>query len=146
MIAIKNNVTSFLSTNATDPTTAYDSATTYLTGDERRYENYIYKSTHDNNIGNDPLLTNLKDWVEWNPANDYAMLDYYRETATSFPTDADGVVIFERGLNEVILIGAFNSEQITVEYLDNTNTVINPADTETYGFSTLMNNIYKTIV
>lgn len=138
MIAIDNDLTEFISTNATNPTPAYSDTTTYSVGDVARFQNYVYKSAQDNNIGNNPLETLNISWIEWDPANDYAMLDYYRETITKFPSDTDGVVIFERGYKDTILIGQFNSETITIEYLDDTNTVIDANDTEVYTFGTIM--------
>ena len=138
MIAIDNQITEFISTNAVNPTTEYNPATTYIVDDNARYENYVYKSVQDPNLGNLPTETLYKSWIEWDPANDYAMLDYFRETETEFPSDSDGVVIFERGYKEALLIAQFNSEEITIEYLDDTNTVIDANDTETHDFGTIM--------
>lgn len=138
MIAIKNIISTFVSTNAVGHTTVFSEAETCATGDERRFENFVYKSTHENNTGNIPTETLNRDWVEWEPANDYAMIDYFRETATLFPDDEDGVVVFDRLGADAMLITDTNSEQIVVEYLDDLNNVIDPADTETYTRSVYM--------
>lgn len=140
MIAIKNRIEQFIYTNAINPTIPYNPTLTYSVAEEARFENYVYKSVQDNNLGNDPLTTLNISWILWNPANDYAMLDYYRETATNFPDGEDGVVIFERtSYYDSLLIGEFNANEITIEYLDDTNTVIDANDTETYSFSPYAN-------
>ena len=132
----KNEIESFLETTAINPTTAYTVGESVVVGDERRYENYVYKATADFTTSGYPNdMNNLYvKWVEWNPANDYAMLDYYRETVTNFT--GDGYVIFERGVTESLTIGEFNATKITIEYLDDLDTVL---DTEIYDFNALLN-------
>ena len=132
----KNEIETFLETTAINPTTIYTIGELVSVGDERRYENYVYKATYDHTTSGYPNdMGNLYvKWVEWNPANDYAMLDYYRDTVTNF--NGNGYVIFERGSKTSLTIGEFNATKITIEYLDLFNNIL---DTDEYSFDAFLN-------
>jgi len=132
MIFVQQLIDEFTLTNATNPTAAYDEATTYGIGDEVRVNSTIYKSTLDDNLGNNPLNNLDGYWLEWGVANDYAMLDLEEDTITEFT--ADGIVEFLRSGIDTIGIGNFKASTITIDYLDDLDVII-PGETETYTFT-----------
>ena len=132
MVTIKQEVDVFLSSNATNIIAAYVPETIYSTDAEVRVESRIYKSISDANVGNYPPNYPYTKWMDWEASNEYAMLDLYESTVTNFT--ADGIVVFERGIKDSIAIGNFKASQITIEYLDDLDTVL---DTETYNISSL---------
>ncbi|NOQ31784.1 MAG: hypothetical protein GQ570_11740 [Helicobacteraceae bacterium] len=129
MILINQDIDSFLTSNAENIITEYSSLTTYLTAEEAREESRIYKSISDSNLDNYPPDNIDKFWMDWEASNEYAMLDLFEDTNTTFT--ANGIVTFSRDTKEVIAIGKFNANQITIEYLSDVDAVL---DTETYDF------------
>lgn len=128
MLSVSQNILSFLDSTATNIISEYDEATTYIGGDEVRVDSRIYKSISDANVGNYPPDNIDTFWMDWEASNEHAMLDLFEDTATQFP--ATGVVTFERtDHNEVIAIGNYDAETVTIEYLDDLDVVL---DTETY--------------
>ena len=130
MIYVAQAIDQFVSTNAINPTVAYSGLTTYAVGEEARIGTIVYKSTIADNLDSYPPENLEETWIDWDVANDYAMLDPLEETATNWT--GDGIVVFARGSMDTIGIGKFNSTQITIEYLDAIDTVL---ETETYNFS-----------
>jgi len=136
MISINQLIDEFLTSNAENIIAEYAPATTYDTADEARELTRIYKSIASGNLGNYPP-NNIDDfWMDWEASNEYAMLDLFEETTTTFA--ANGIVTFSRDNKEVIAIGEFQATQITVEYQDDIDAVL---DTETYDFSSLGDRI-----
>jgi len=132
MLSVNQLIDEFLTSNAENIIAAYVPATTYAASDEVRELTRIYKSIAAGNLGNYPP-DNIDDfWMDWEASNEYAMLDLFENTITTFA--ANGIVTFSRDTKEVISIGEFQATQITVEYLDDIDAVL---DTETYNFSSL---------
>jgi len=130
MVYIEQKIKEFTYTNAVNPTPLYDLETEYVIGDLARVDSKVYKSTLESNLGNDPLENLNIYWIEWLPANDYAILDLLEETKTEW--DADGIVEFTRGRKDTIGIGNFKAKKITIQYLDSEK---NEVGVEEYDFS-----------
>lgn len=131
MIYIPQAIDGWLDDNIPDVAALYDPVTTYTEGSIVRVGNYQYKSTLASNTGNNPIETLGIYWVEWQPANDYAMLDLESGYATEWNADI-GYVTFARGSKNYICVGYSNADEIKIEYLDATDTVL---DTDVYTFS-----------
>lgn len=129
MLLVTNDIDSFLTSNALNIVAKYDETNPYIVADLARESSRIYKSIINPNLDNYPPNNVNKFWIDWEASNEYAMLDLYEATLTNFAVD--GIVTFNRGTKEVIAIGNFNAREITVEYLDDLDAVL---DTETYLF------------
>jgi len=75
-----------------DSVTDWDSGHTYNVGDEAKYNDRVWKSTADDNIGNTPSPTSLK-WKYVRPANKVAWNDELPSTVST--SDSDITLIFE---------------------------------------------------
>lgn len=131
MIYVPQNITEWLDDDIPDVALQHNPLTTYAVGDIARVGNYQYKSTIDGNKGNDPIETLGIYWIEWQPANDFSMLDLESDFKTKWNSDT-GYVKFTRGSKNYIGIGLFNANVITIEYLDTSDNVL---DTDIFTFS-----------
>mgnify|MGYP006935325316 CR=1 FL=1 len=122
MIYVPQEISEFTYSNITPIASDYNAATSYAVGDLARIDAIIYKSTLENNIGNNPENTLGIYWIEWDVSNEYAMLDLYPNTYTEW--DADGIVEFPRAAIDVIVIGNFIALTATIENLDDSNNVL----------------------
>ena len=87
-----------------------------------RIGNYLYHSTVEGNIGNDPLDTLGKYWVQGDVSNIYAMLDFENVTKTQW--EQDGVVEFEKGSSTILALGAIEAGCVSVDMLEPKNGVL----------------------
>lgn len=131
MICVPQQIEEWLDDDIPDTVAVYSVATTYAVGDLARVGKYNYKSTLANNIGNNPLETLGIYWIEWSVANDYAMTDLETANKTQW-NENTGYVIFARGSKDYIGFGVFNAQEIKIEYIDATDTIL---DTDTYIYS-----------
>lgn len=131
MTIIPQNITDWEDSNIVHNAELFNPLTTYGVGDFARVDKYVYRSTLANNIGNNPLASLGLYWIEWQPANDYAMLDLDSDkTVTSW--EGDGWVKFRRGATTALGIGFFKANIVKIEYLDNDNNIL---ETENYEFT-----------
>ncbi|WBC28530.1 hypothetical protein TPMD03_56 [Thiohalocapsa phage LS06-2018-MD03] len=131
MIYVPQSITEFTYSNIPNLTDLWSESTSYAVGDLARVGNYLYKSTLSSNLNNKPLESLGVYWIEWDIANEYAMLDLLDETKTEWT--GDGIVEFTRGSKDTLGIGNFTASLITIEYLDSLGNVI--GDTDTYSYS-----------
>lgn len=131
MTIIPQNITQWEDSNIVHNAELFNPLTTYGVGDFARVDKYVYRSTLASNIGNNPLTSLGLYWIEWEPANDYAMLDLDSDKTVTTWT-GDGWVKFRRGAATALGIGFFKANIVKIEYLDNDNTVLN---TENYEFT-----------
>lgn len=131
MTIIPQNITQWEDSNIVHNAELYDPQEPYGVGDFARVDKYIYRSTLANNLGNNPLSSLGLYWIEWQPANDYAMLDLDSDkTVTSWT--GNGWVKFRRGASTALGIGSFKANIVKIEYLDNDNNIL---ETENYEFT-----------
>ena len=131
MTIIPQNITGWEDNNIVHNAELFNPLTTYGVGDFARVDKYVYRSTLANNEGNNPLTSLGLYWIEWEPANDYAMLDLDSDkTVTSWT--GDGWVKFRRGAATALGIGFFKANIVKIEYLGNDNNIL---DTENYEFT-----------
>ena len=154
MIAIDNDITAFISTNATNPTDAYNPLTTYIVGDEARYENYIYKSVQASNLG-----TNLYNAMNSNVYFNIlaivvpGFITQVRNNSSQFFIRANEIPVFTANTAHVgfcdlpMLIGALGpiTNNLYSNNLMNHNYIaaFNLAETQLY--ETIVNNISRNL-
>lgn len=128
MIAVKQEITELIYSNIPDIVALWDSSTTYTIGDYARIGNYVYRSTSTLNINKSPeIQANLVAyWVLWGVSNAHAAFDLLEDTLTTW--EDTGTFTFARGSKEVIGIGRYIADTVTIEYLDASDNVL---DTET---------------
>lgn len=109
--------------NLTDEYPDYDLNTTYIletstlsSASVVKYGNYYYRSVTDNNLGFPPD-TNPTKWLKFGISNKNALLDL-RAQSKSISVGDDLIVEFSRGFIEVLTLGYFEAESITIEHLD----------------------------
>lgn len=117
--------TKLTSTNATDSTAEYSSATTYADGDlvkvtgtaggaaSATYK--IYESQLGSNQGNDPTIDSGTNWVEVSSVNEYKMWDSVPQDQTSRADSLTVVVTPGEAINAIAFINTVaTSVQITI--------------------------------
>lgn len=128
---VKQQITSFLTTNLTQDYPDYHPATTYSleTGTPTsasivRYGSYYWRSLTNGNIGFPPDEYENKKWIKWQVANTYAMLDV-SALSKSIKVAGDIVVTFSLTPNtDTIGIGYYEADTVLVEVLDDLNVVL----------------------
>lgn len=115
--------------NVTAKVAQYSPLITYGIGDEVRVDKFIYKSVASNNLDKNPIENLGVFWIKWASSNEYALLDLDSETLTEW--SGTGIIEFTRGGKDTIAIGNFKASTITIEYLDNSNGVVNGMTIET---------------
>lgn len=94
-----------ISTTATEVHPAWNSATTYSVGQKAVYSQRIYESLVSSNLNVIPTSDELK-WLDFGPANKYAMFDTVVGTATTATTSMQVVVKPGAIVNSVALINS----------------------------------------
>lgn len=132
------------STNATDATAEYASATTYADGDQVKVTTTsggaatatfkIYESQVGSNQGNDPTTDSGTNWVEVSSTNPYKMFDNIPQDQTQVSGGIDVTITPGEGVNSLALINlTAETVDITVTSLSGGGTVysetINLSDT-----------------
>jgi len=79
-----------------------------------RVGNYLYRSMSEDNLNNEPL-SNPDLWFKWEVSNIYAMLDFKKATETVW--DDDGIVEFEKGNADTLVLGNIKAGTVTVDVL-----------------------------
>jgi hypothetical protein len=123
LIYIQQTIEEFSFTNIIPLAEEYIPTTEYSLSELVRVGNYQYKSTHDSNTGNDPLITLGVHWTVYAPANEYALLDLIGETRTDWT--GNGIVEFVRGGKTQLGIGNFKATEARIDYLDKVSGVVN---------------------
>lgn len=128
---VKQEIENWLSSNIVKEYNDYDDTVTYSYEDVNAtptnvsvvtYKGYYWRSLIDNNIGNNPELTENTYWNKWKVANINAMLDQKSLTAT---TSINSIVVeFKRGLSDTIGIGYIESSKVTIEHLKIDDTLL----------------------
>ena len=141
---LPQEVTELLDTNVTEAYDTFDPYKTYIFEDDEDnltsdsmclYNNYYWRSSSDDNLGNYPedssgnIDTN---WSKYSESNLYSILD---ESTLSTSSSADGedlwFIIEKTYKIQTIAIGQFTASKILIEYLDDGYNLL---DTETYDY------------
>ena len=134
MIYVRQEINEFTYSNIISTVPTYNKTTNYLLGDMVRVGNYEYKSLYGTvsltNVGKDPLSNLGTAWFLYGSSNTYACLDPYSETKTTWT--GDGILEFNRGQKDTLGIGNFTANQVTIEYRDSLDNVL---DSDVYTYS-----------
>jgi len=126
----KQTVTTLSRSNIISLYPEWSSTTTYETESEVsnptylstvRVGNYLYRSMSEDNLNNEPL-SNPDLWFKWEVSNIYAMLDFKKATETVW--DDDGIVEFEKGDSDTLVLGNIKAGAVTVDVVAPKNGVI----------------------
>lgn len=120
---LKQEVTSFTSSNITDTTPVWDAITTYTTGQLARVGIFVYKSLIDGNTGFNPEdYLNIK-WIKYSVSNEYAMLDLQSNTKSTF--NGDMIVTFtQTRFMDTVALGYYSASKVLIEQLDASDNVL----------------------
>jgi len=79
------------------------------------YENYQYRSTLEGNLNNNPIETLGTKWIEWVVANIYAMLDFKKDTQSTW--ENDGIAEFIKEGADTLIVGNVKAGTVVVNIL-----------------------------
>lgn len=128
---VKQQITSFLTTNLTQDYLDYDPETTYiletgtLTDDSIvRFGAHYWRSLTNGNLGFPPDEYENKKWIKWQVSNTYAMLDV-SALSKSVKTAGDIVVTFSLLPDtDTIGVGYYEADTVLVEVLSAADAVL----------------------
>lgn len=131
MYFVKQLITGFTSSNLTETYPAWSSTTTYIfqsssptSSSIARDGSWYYRSLVDNNLNFQPTVYEGKKWSKYAVANSHAMLDAKAQTR-SVLVGGDISVTFDIGFRwDVIGVGNYEGENVTIELLDASNTAL----------------------
>ena len=132
MIYVKNTITAFSATNLTDTYSDWSESTTYtletnnasLTNASMvRYGAYYWRSLTNNNLNNNPELTENIHWVKYGISNKFAMLDLSSQSSSSY--NGDMYVEFPITVTNTALgIGNYISQNVQIDIYDALNNIV----------------------
>lgn len=129
---VRQQITSFTSSNAVQEFADWDAATTYTLETDNnnltnssvvRFGNYYYRSLTTSNTGNNPEDTINIYWVKYQVSNTYAMIDLSATTQTIVEAN-DLIVEFTRSTIDTIGVGNVEAQEIIIEHLDSLGAVL----------------------
>jgi len=129
MISITQTITSLISINVAIDQEPYDAERTYFFAEECIYNNRVYRSAVDDNVGHAPPDYPY-DWVDMGAANAYAMLDNRSSTPTRWNKDVSTddseyleFSFFQENITHIAFVRT-DAESIIVDVIDAGGNVI----------------------
>lgn len=119
---VKQEITDFLTSTVSETYPTWSGASTYSVGDIVFHDNYLYKSSSNNNLDNNPTNYEGLYWIKWGISNKYAMIDSQATTKTTDTSDI--VVTFNLGNIDTLAIGYYSAETLRIENIDNSDNVL----------------------
>ena len=131
MYYVKQQIESFTSSNIPSLYPDWDDTTTYIfeasdptSASIARVGAWYYRSLTNDNTGFNPVEYENTKWVKWQVANSHALLDQRAQTVSTLTAGSISVT-FAIGFRwDTIGIGFFDGENVTIELLDATDTVV----------------------
>lgn len=106
-----------VSTTAVETVADYNAGTTYNTGDQVVFGNFIYESLQNGNLGNQPDISPTF-WLEISPSNTWAMFDTTVSTQTVAASPLTVVVASDEIVNTLALLNISDALSCYVEVRD----------------------------
>lgn len=128
---VRQEITSFLTTNLTDTYADWDVATTYTIEADTaltnasivRYGSYYWRSLVSDNIGFNPEEYENKKWMKWEVSNKYAMLDLSAQSKSTFAGNMTCTFALTK-YTDMIGVGYYTADTILIEVLDASDVVL----------------------
>ncbi len=141
-----SNVTELYNQWLPGVTYSFEESEPYTSAGAVLHRNFYWRSTSSSNIGNEPLDEDgnkSSEWIVLAPANLSSILDLSSNSKCTISGE-DLILEFTKTYKiQTLVVGRFMGEEIKVEYLNESDTVI---DTETYDyFSEQFNNVIDDI-
>jgi len=122
MVYLSQEITTITSTNLTEATTAWNSATSYAAGDYALFDTYVYKSVASHSNKSPADYTGIY-WVKWSISNKWASLDLSSQSKSSV-TGADLTITFPQNRMKTLAIGNYEAASILIEILASDGTTV----------------------
>ena len=128
---VKQEITSFLSTNLTDTYSDWSAATTYTVEADNaltnasvaRYGSYYWRSLVSDSTGFNPEEYENKKWMKWEVSNKYAMLDLSAQSKSTYAGNMTVTFAITK-YTDTIGVGYYTADTILVEVLDASDLVL----------------------
>ena len=128
---VKQEITSFLSTNLTDTYSDWSDATTYTIEDDdaltnasvARYGSYYWRSLISGNRGFNPEEHENTKWMKWEVSNRFAMLDLSAQSKSTNAGNMTCTFALTKS-TDTIGVGYYDADTILIEVLDDLDAVL----------------------